>query len=59
MTMVRVETADALLNAGITGFVNILEEANIFYKSTSNYVEFDLSVLENFQYYYFQYFENK
>ncbi|WP_400246727.1 type I-B CRISPR-associated protein Cas8b1/Cst1 [Niallia sp. JL1B1071] len=60
MTIARIETADALLNAGITGFVNILKDANITsYKCVNNYVEFDISILENFHHYYFDYFANR
>jgi len=59
MTIVRVETADALLNAGITGFLNILDDANLFYEPKNNYVEFDLSILENFHLYYFEYFAKR
>ncbi len=59
MTKVRIETADALLNAGITGFVNILKDNNIHYVPNNNYIEFDLSDLENFQIYYFEYFAKR
>jgi len=59
VTIVRIETADALFNAGITGFVNILKDANIAYVPTNNYIEFDLSDLENFHIYYFEYFAKR
>lgn len=57
---IKIYLNDWHFNAGIIGFIKILENANDdFTKKESNYIEFDTKKLENFSTYYFKYFIKK
>lgn len=57
---IKVYLQDWFLNAGIVGFLKILEEAKEeFATKNDNYIEFDTEDLKNFDKYYFSYFFNK
>lgn len=65
---IKLYLADWFFNMGIVGFKRILEYSKNYknldlnkynYKEIDNYVEFDSSLLENFQEYYFDYFLQK
>lgn len=56
---IRLELSDWLYNAGVVGIANILDASNIPYNKGINYIEFDDSVLENFEEKYFNYFIKK
>ena len=55
---VRIELGDWLFNAGVTGLINILGEENINY-TDSQTVEIPMTLLENFEEKYFDYFIDK
>lgn len=56
----KIYLEDWSFNAGIIGFIKILENANDdFTQKKSNYIEFDTEKLENFSTYYFKYFIEK
>ena len=56
----RVYLNDWLINAGIVGFLRILEHNNDnFAIIKDNYIEFDTENLRNFHHYYFKYFFDK
>ncbi|WP_374724389.1 type I-B CRISPR-associated protein Cas8b1/Cst1 [Calidifontibacillus erzurumensis] len=59
MKTIKLELSDWLYNAGIVGIANILNSAGIEPRTNNNFLEFDISVLENFHEYYFQYFEKR
>lgn len=59
MSSIRVEISDWLFNAGLVGLANILDESDIPYVTDINYIEFDESVLDNFEEKYFNYFIKK
>lgn len=51
----KVEMNDWLFNAGIVGFINILEYAGDKVEKYTDYIEFDEDVLEDFEEKYFKY----
>jgi CRISPR-associated protein Cst1 len=53
---IRVEIKDWLFNAGIVGLYRILKHAEKDVKKRENYIEFDVSVFEDFERHYFAYF---
>lgn len=56
----RVYLNDWIINAGIVGFLRILEHNNDnFAIIKDNYIEFDTENLRNFHHYYFKYFFDK
>ncbi|MGM9987590.1 MAG: type I-B CRISPR-associated protein Cas8b1/Cst1 [Bacillaceae bacterium] len=59
MSTIRLDVSSWLNNAGLVGFINILEAADKHVTPKQNYVEFDSSVLENFADDYFNYFATK
>lgn len=63
MEKIKLELGDWLYNAALMGFRNILKESddeNLFtIPNNKNYIEFDISCLENFEEKYFNYFFNK
>lgn len=52
---IKVEMNDWLFNAGIVGFVNILEHAGNKVEKHNNHIEFELDVLDEFEDKYFKY----
>ena len=57
---IKVYLNDWFFNAGIVGFLKILQENNDnFAVKKANYIEFDTEDLRNFSKYYFSYFFNK
>ncbi|WP_125154894.1 type I-B CRISPR-associated protein Cas8b1/Cst1 [Clostridium rectalis] len=56
---IKLELSDWLYNAGIVGICKIFEANDDYYKKDSNYIEFDESLLEDFEEKYFNYFINK
>ncbi len=58
---IKLELGDWLYNAALMGFRNILKESEDeeLFKIERNYIEFDVSCLENFEEKYFNYFFNK
>lgn len=57
---VKVYMQDWFYNAGIVGFIKILEHSdNDFTVKKENYIEFDTEDLRNFHKYYFKYFFDK
>ncbi|AUN00934.1 type I-B CRISPR-associated protein Cas8b1/Cst1 [Clostridium botulinum] len=59
MANIKLELSDWLYNAGIVGICKIFEANDDYYEKHSNYIEFDESLLENFEEKYFNYFINK
>lgn len=56
----RVYLRDWFYNAGIVGFIRIIEKSNEnLIKIQDNYIEFDTEQLRDFSKYYFEYFFNK
>ena len=56
----RIYLRDWFYNAGIVGFLRILEEnEDQFAKIEENYIEFETEKLKNFASYYFNYFFKK
>ncbi|MGO5093021.1 type I-B CRISPR-associated protein Cas8b1/Cst1 [Clostridium sp. LCP25S3_F10] len=56
---IKLELSDWLYNAGVVGICKIFETNDDYYEKHSNYIEFDESLLENFEEKYFNYFINK
>lgn len=57
---VKVYLNDWFINAGIIGFLRILENSNDnFEERKENYIEFETEDLKNFEKYYFKYFLDK
>lgn len=56
---IRLEMSDWLYNAGLVGFINILDNAKDDYQLKSNYVEFNISSLEKFEEKYFKFLFDK
>lgn len=56
---IKIELNDWLFNAGLVGFINILEHSNSDYKIYKNYLEFNISALENFEEKYFNFLFDK
>lgn len=56
---IRLEMSDWLYNAGLVGFINILDHSKDDYQLNSNYVEFDMSSLEGFEEKYFKFLFDK
>lgn len=58
---IKVYLNDWFYNAGITGFLRIIEhnKANYLVENKANYIEFDSEILRDFHKYYFNYFFDK
>lgn len=56
---IKLELSDWLYNAGMVGICKIFDSNDDYYEKHSNYIEFDKSLLENFEEKYFNYFINK
>lgn len=56
---IKIYLSDWQFNAGLVGLYNILEQANYEVKKHNQYIEIDISVLENFEEIYFNYFIEK
>lgn len=58
--LTKIYLSDWFYNAGIIGFLKILENSNDnFAQIKSNYIEFDIEKLKEFNKYYFKYFIDK
>ena len=56
----RIYLEDWAYNAGIVGFINILENSNKdFVITNKNYIEFDTKIIYDFHECYFKYFMQK
>lgn len=56
--MIKLEIKDWLYNAGLIGLYRILKHAEKEVYAKDNYIEFDLSCLDNFEKMYFAYFSD-
>ncbi len=56
---IKLELSDWLYNAGVVGICKIFGTNDDYCEKYSNYIEFDESLLENFEEKYFNYFINK
>ncbi len=54
--LIRIELGDWMINAGIVGICNVLENAGDKVTKESNYIIIDRSYLDNFEEKYFKYF---
>lgn len=59
MGEVKLEMADWLFNAGITGLVNIMREGDIPHSIQANRLQFSTNNLKSFGHLFFQYFESR
>ncbi len=55
-SLIRLQLSDWLYNAGVIGFLNILESEGDSYEAEGQEILFDKSVLDNFEEKYFNYF---
>ena len=56
---IQLQMADWLYNAGLVGFVNILDHADLDYKTKGSTIEFDSDILQGFEIQYFSYIISK
>lgn len=54
--LIRIDIGDWMINAGIVGICNILENAGDKVTKEANYITIDMSYLDNFEEKYFKYF---